>query len=102
MLSGGPLISVYILIPSKNNTSHTNLYQYQSQNILTGLWSKLHSLLDKRQWREATIIGYALILGGQGVLTWCEQYLSSIVTALLFRLLLRGYYLLERYYLKKR
>ncbi|MGD9673021.1 MAG: hypothetical protein AB7U98_06025 [Candidatus Nitrosocosmicus sp.] len=96
MLSGVLLISVYILIPSKNNDSHTNLYQYQSQNILIGHWSKLHSLLDKRQWREAIIIGSALILGGQGVLTWCEQYLSSSVTALLFRLLLYAYYLLER------
>jgi drug/metabolite transporter (DMT)-like permease len=33
---------------------------------------------------EATIIGCALVLGGQGLLTWGEQYLSSSVTALLF------------------
>ena len=45
---------------------------------------KLVSILNKRQWKEATIIGAALILGGQGLLTWGEQYLSSSVTALLF------------------
>lgn len=33
---------------------------------------------------EAAIIGGALILGGQGLLTWGEQYLSSSFTALLF------------------
>jgi drug/metabolite transporter (DMT)-like permease len=33
---------------------------------------------------EETIIGCALVLGGQGLLTWGEQYLSSSVTALLF------------------
>jgi drug/metabolite transporter (DMT)-like permease len=80
VLSGGLLLLVYILIPSQNNNSLTN----QNQNTTTGRWSKLESLLDKRQWKEATIIGAALILGGQGVLTWGEQFLSSSVTALLF------------------
>src|SRR5262245_24907766 len=45
---------------------------------------KLVSILNKRQWKEATIIGCALVLGGQGLLAWREQYLSSNVTALLF------------------
>ena len=80
VLSGGLLILVYILIPSQNNNSLTN----QNQNTTTGRRNKLESILDKRQWKEATIIGAALILGGQGVLTWGEQFLSSSVTALLF------------------
>ena len=45
---------------------------------------RLVSVLNKRHWKEATIIGCALILGGQGLLSWGELYLSSSVTALLF------------------
>jgi len=80
VLSGGLLILVYILIPSQNINYQTK----QNQKSHASHWSKLESILDKRQWKEATIIGAALILGGQGVLTWGEQYLSSSVTALLF------------------
>lgn len=80
VLSGGLLILVYVLIPSKN----ISYQDIQNQKFPTSYWSKLEFLLDKRQWKEATIIGGALILGGQGVLTWGEQYLTSSVTALLF------------------
>ena len=80
VLSGGLLILVYVLIPSKN----TSYQDKQNQKSPSSYWSKLEFLLDKRQWKEATIIGGALILGGQGVLTWGEQYLTSSVTALLF------------------
>src|SRR5215472_10554187 len=77
--SGTLLILVYILIPSQNNRDGTN----RNQNAQVSQ-CKLVSILNKRQWKEATIIGCALILGGQGLLTWGEQYLSSNVTALLF------------------
>jgi len=79
-LSGGLLILVYILIPSQNNNYQTN----RNQNAQVSRRIKLLSILNKRQWKEATIIGFALILGGQGLLTWGEQYLSSSFTALLF------------------
>jgi len=78
--SGTLLILVYILVPSQNNRRGTN----QNQNVQVSHRCKLVSMLNKRQWKEATIIGCALILGGQGLLAWGEQYLSSNVTALLF------------------
>ena len=78
--SGALLILVSILIPSQNNNHRTN----RNQNAQVSHRYRLVSILNKRQWKEATIIGCALILGGQGLLTWGEQYLSSSVTALLF------------------
>jgi drug/metabolite transporter (DMT)-like permease len=36
-----------------------------------------------RQWKDALILGASIILGGQGLLVWGAQYLSSEVTALL-------------------
>jgi drug/metabolite transporter (DMT)-like permease len=78
--SGTLLILVYILVPSQNNRYGTN----RNQNAQVSHRCKLVSILNERQWKEATIIGCALILGGQGLLSWGEQYLSSSVTALLF------------------
>jgi drug/metabolite transporter (DMT)-like permease len=78
--SGALLILVAILIPSQNNNPATN----RNQSTQVSHWYTLVSLLKKRQWKEATIIASALILGGQGLLAWGEQYLSSSVTALLF------------------
>jgi drug/metabolite transporter (DMT)-like permease len=77
--SGTLLILIYILIRSQNNRHGT-----RNQNAQVSHRCKLVSILNKRQWKEATIIGCALILGGQGLLAWGEQYLSSSVTALLF------------------
>jgi drug/metabolite transporter (DMT)-like permease len=78
--SGALLMLVYILIPSQNNNTKTN----RNLNVQVGYRYKLVSILNKKHWREATIVGCALILGGQGLLAWGEQYLSSSVTALLF------------------
>ena len=78
--SGGLLLLIYIILPSQNNNYQTN----RNQNTKVSRRIKLVSILNKRQWKEATIIGAALILGGQGLLTWGEQYLSFSVTALLF------------------
>jgi drug/metabolite transporter (DMT)-like permease len=81
VLSGGLLILVYVLLPSQNINYQIKVNQ---KSTTASHRSKLESILDKRQWKEATIIGAALILGGQGLLTWGEQYLSSSFTALLF------------------
>lgn len=78
--SGGLLILLYILIPAKKNDPNNA----QKYNFRVSTRIKLIPILDKRYWKEATIIGGALILGGQGLLTWGEQYLSSSFTALLF------------------
>lgn len=78
--SGALLILVYILVPSQNDNYWTN----RNKNAQVSCRIKLVSILNKRQWKNATISGCALIIGGQGLLTWGEQYLSSSVTALLF------------------
>jgi drug/metabolite transporter (DMT)-like permease len=39
--------------------------------------------IGKQQWKDALILAAAIILGGQGLLVWGAQYLSSGVTALL-------------------
>jgi drug/metabolite transporter (DMT)-like permease len=39
--------------------------------------------IGKQQWKDAVILAAAIILGGQGLLVWGAQYLSSGVTALL-------------------
>jgi drug/metabolite transporter (DMT)-like permease len=64
VLSGALLILVYILIPYQNNNYGTN----RNRNAQVSHRYKLVSLLNKRQWKEATIIGCALVLGGQGLL----------------------------------
>lgn len=38
----------------------------------------------RKQWKDAIIIGISLIVAGQGLLAYGEQYLSSDITALLF------------------
>jgi drug/metabolite transporter (DMT)-like permease len=38
----------------------------------------------RNQWKDAIIIGISLIVAGQGLLAYGEQYLSSDITALLF------------------
>ena len=38
----------------------------------------------RKQWKDAIIIGISLIVVGQGLLAYGEQYLSSDITALLF------------------
>ena len=39
--------------------------------------------IGKRQWRDTLILGITLFLGGQGLLAWGAQYLSSGITGLL-------------------
>jgi drug/metabolite transporter (DMT)-like permease len=42
-----------------------------------------HEQIGRRQWRDAAILAFTLFLGGQGILTWGAQYLSSGITGLL-------------------
>ena len=41
-------------------------------------------IISRKQWKDAIIIGISLIVVGQGLLAYGEQYLSSDITALLF------------------
>jgi drug/metabolite transporter (DMT)-like permease len=42
-----------------------------------------NKLFSTNQWKDALILGILIILGGQGLLVWGAQYLSSGMTALL-------------------
>jgi drug/metabolite transporter (DMT)-like permease len=42
-----------------------------------------NKFFSKNQWKDALILGMLIIMGGQGLLVWGEQYLSSGMTALL-------------------
>jgi drug/metabolite transporter (DMT)-like permease len=42
-----------------------------------------NKLFSKDQWKDALILGILIIMGGQGLLVWGAQYLSSGMTALL-------------------
>jgi drug/metabolite transporter (DMT)-like permease len=55
--------------------------QQQKKNKNPNLLQLINS---RRQWKDAIIIGITLIVAGQGLLAYGEQYLSSNITALLF------------------
>ncbi len=62
----------------------------QTENIETSTNQRkkkpdlLQIISCKKQWKDAIIIGICLIVVGQGLLAYGEQYLSSDITALLF------------------
>jgi drug/metabolite transporter (DMT)-like permease len=56
-------------------------HQQQKKNKNPNL---LQLISSRRQWKDAIIIGITLIVAGQGLLAYGEQYLSSDITALLF------------------
>ncbi|HET7283074.1 MAG TPA: EamA family transporter [Nitrososphaeraceae archaeon] len=39
--------------------------------------------ITKQQWKDSLVLGLTLFVGGQGLLTWGAQYLSSGITGLL-------------------
>lgn len=96
-LSGGLLIMLYLLVPAKRNFIKANL----NQEVKTGNKSRLVPLFSKKQWMEASIIGGALILGGQGLLTWGSNTFRLALLLCYFLLFLFGYCYLENYYSKK-
>ena len=56
--------------------------QQQKKNKNSNLLQIISS--RRKQWKDAIIIGISLIVAGQGLLAYGEQYLSSDITALLF------------------
>ncbi|HYX54879.1 MAG TPA: EamA family transporter [Nitrososphaeraceae archaeon] len=56
--------------------------QQQKKNKNPNLLQIISS--GRKQWKDAIIIGISLIVAGQGLLAYGEQYLSSDITALLF------------------
>lgn len=59
--------------------------RFITAGLVLFIWrlSKGDSLPTRRQWRDAGIIGLLLLLGGNGLLLWAEQYVPSGISSLL-------------------
>ena len=69
----------------KTEKIQTSIKQQQQQQRKNNNPNLLQITSSRRkQWKDAIIIGISLIVAGQGLLAYGEQYLSSDITALLF------------------
>lgn len=50
--------------------------------LLTWQRAAGHALPTRRQWRDTAIIGLLLLLGGNGLVAWAEQFIPSGIAAL--------------------
>lgn len=98
-ISGGILFAVYFLQTKRaehKSNHHLNLQQYQKQvkpqknteyqhEYNSQLLAHLHTQerITRQEWKHSLILGLTLFVGGQGLLTWGAQYLSSGMTGLL-------------------
>ena len=59
--------------------------RFISAGIVLYIWriSKGDSVPTRRQWRDAGIIGLLLLVGGNGLVSWAEQFVPSGIAALL-------------------
>ena len=59
--------------------------RFISAGVLLYAWrvSKGDPIPTRQQWRDASIIGLLLLLGGNGLVSWAEQFVPSGVAALL-------------------
>ncbi len=59
--------------------------RFISAGVLLYVWriTKGDPVPTRRQWRDAGIIGLLLLLGGNGLVSWAEQFVPSGVAALL-------------------
>lgn len=39
---------------------------------------------DRREWRDATVVGTMLLVGGNGCVAWAQQYINTSTAALIF------------------
>jgi drug/metabolite transporter (DMT)-like permease len=83
----------------KTEKIHTSIKeQPQKMNKNPNLLQIISS--RRKQWKDAIIIGISLIVAGQGLLAYGEQYLSSDITALLFSTVPIWVLLIGRFYYK--
>jgi drug/metabolite transporter (DMT)-like permease len=84
-ISGAILFAAYFFqIKLTRHEGIHNLQRYQQDDhnpLLAPPLSQEH--ITKQQWKDSLVLGLTLFLGGQGLLTWGAQYLSSGVTGLL-------------------
>ena len=74
--------------------------QQQEKNKNQNLLQIINS--SRKHWRDAIIIGITLIVAGQGLLAYGEQYLSSDITALLFSTVPIWVLLIGKFYYKSK
>ena len=70
----------------KTEQIQTSIKQQQQQQQKKNKNPNLLQIISSRrkQWKDTIIIGISLVVAGQGLLAYGEQYLSSDITALLF------------------
>jgi drug/metabolite transporter (DMT)-like permease len=77
-----PLLSAGIRFMIAGSALYT-IYLVQTLRNEHGRQQKVYEHIGKTQWKDATILGALLMVGGQGILTWGAQYLPSGITGLL-------------------
>ncbi|MGD9533944.1 MAG: EamA family transporter [Candidatus Nitrosocosmicus sp.] len=88
ILAGLVLFTLYFLTTQKSESSTASLGARPTKSRI-GIFSlKAQSnhpreKITLNQWKDSLILGVTLFLGGQGLLTWGAQYLSSGMTGLL-------------------
>ncbi|MGN6614378.1 MAG: DMT family transporter [Candidatus Nitrosocosmicus sp.] len=89
-IAGAALFIIYFIqinkTAFKNNSKINNHKDAVSQNLDLLKPKKKQQIKEHitiKQWKDSLILGVTLFLGGQGLLTWGTQYLSSSITGLL-------------------
>ncbi|MGN6709915.1 MAG: EamA family transporter [Candidatus Nitrosocosmicus sp.] len=89
-IAGSALFIIYFIqinkTAFKNNSKINNHKDAVSQNLDLLQPKKKQQIKEHitiKQWKDSLILGVTLFLGGQGLLTWGTQYLSSSITGLL-------------------
>jgi drug/metabolite transporter (DMT)-like permease len=77
-VSGAILFAVYYFLGDSRYDFNKN-----SQHRILKRIHHPREVISKLQWKSAIILGVTLFLGGQGLLAWGEQYLSSGIAGLL-------------------
>jgi drug/metabolite transporter (DMT)-like permease len=77
------IYSLGIFDRKRKGTGKMEMLTNQQKNKI--IEPKLTQIINcRKQWKDAIIVGICLIVVGQGLLAFGEQYLSSDITALLF------------------
>jgi len=89
-ISGAILFTIFFFqrARAQRKYHYHNLQQYQVQKHtnageMTDTPTQTQDQITKQQWKHSLVLGLTLFVGGQGLLTWGAQYLSSGITGLL-------------------
>jgi drug/metabolite transporter (DMT)-like permease len=87
-IAGAILFTIYFLLVNRDKLAKPQAAKYpqtiaESRAAVTHQVKPPRERITLRQWKDSLILGVTLFLGGQGLLTWGAQYLSSGMTGLL-------------------